>query len=80
MQTLNTMNKNQARQALRAMMQRDELWHFDDDLEDVFPESPLNPIRRSMVDRLNELWRSSDPSPNAGAWEALAECCPELFE
>jgi hypothetical protein len=74
------MNKHQAKQALRAMMKRDELWHFDDDLDDVFPNCPLNPIREAMIDRLNELWASDSTAINAGAWDALAECCPELFE
>lgn len=77
---LGIMDKNKARDLLRALMIKNQLWHFDDDLEDIFPKSPLNVIRQAMIDRLNELWNSDHPSTNAGAWEALAECCPEIFE
>jgi len=76
--------KEEARTLLREIMHKDKLWHFDDDPSDVFKDED-NAWRVALVKQLITLWASDVPESdkhqiNVGAWKALEECCPEIFD
>ena len=77
--------KEDAKTLLREMMLNNEIWHFDDYPGDVFEDDANTTWRIALVQKINALWLPTVPENemhliNVGAWKALEDCCPEMFD
>jgi len=74
--------KEEVKTTLREMIKANDLWHLDDDAIEIFGQEE-GIWRHALVSVMNDLWtpnRGEEDCSNAGAWAALEDCCPELFD